>query len=93
MLVDEVEVKEAVDVAEGGMVADSVSLIGIGQAAENVPGRGDGQKEQRAGDRLQLAPAPPLAGQQQVGNGRADKKDRRDQALGQQRQRQAAHIQ
>ena len=84
VLVDEVEVQEAVDVAEGGVVADGVALIGIGEAAENVPGRGDGQKEQRAGDGLEAAPAPPLAGEQQVGNGRADKEDRRDETLGEQ---------
>ena len=62
VLVDEVEVKEAVDVAQGGVVADGVSLVGIGQAAENVPGRGDGHEDQRADDRLDLAPAPPQAG-------------------------------
>ena len=88
MLVDEVEVKEAVDVAEGGVVADGVALVGIGQPAENVPGRGDGQKNQRAGDRLQLAPAPPQAGDKQEGNCRADKECRSDQALGHQRQSQ-----
>jgi hypothetical protein len=88
MLIDEVEVKKAVDVADGGVVADGVSLVGIGQAAENVPGRGDGQKEQRAGDRLQLAPASPQAGDEQIRDGRANKKGGSDEPLGEQSQRQ-----
>jgi hypothetical protein len=84
VLVDEVEVEEAVDVADGGVIADGVSLVGIGEAAEDVPGRGDGQEEQRAGEEAQLAPATPLAGEDQVGNGGADEEDGRDQALGEQ---------
>ena len=45
MFVDEIEVPEAVDVAEGGVVADGVSLVGIGEAAKDVPGRGDSEEE------------------------------------------------
>jgi hypothetical protein len=74
VLVDEVEVEEAVDVADGGVVADGMALVGIGEAAEDVPGRGDGQKQQRSGDGLQLAPATPLAGEKQVGNAAPTKK-------------------
>jgi len=75
VLVDEVEVEEAVDVAEGGVVADGVALVRIGEAAEDVPGGGDGQEEQQAGDGLELPPAAPLAGEQQVRNGGANKED------------------
>ena len=41
-----------------------------------------------AGEGLELAPAPPLAAEQQQRNGRAGKEDRRDEALGQRGQRQ-----
>jgi hypothetical protein len=82
VLVDEVEVEEAVDVADGGVVADGVALVGVVDAAEDVPGRGDEQKEQDAGEGLENAPAAPLAGEQQVGNGRSDEEDGRDESLG-----------
>jgi hypothetical protein len=42
VLVDEVEPPEAVDVAEGGDVADLMALAGVGEADEDVPGGGDG---------------------------------------------------
>ena len=83
VLVDEVEVEEAVDVAEGGVVADGVALVGIGGRRGCARGR-RWQEEQEAGDGLELAPATPLAGEQQVGNGRADKEDGRDESLGEQ---------
>ena len=89
VLVDEVEVEEAVDVAQGGVVADGVALVGVGDAAEDVPGRGDEQKEQSAGDGLEDAPAAPLAGEEQVGNGCSDKEDGSDEALGERGQRDA----
>ena len=48
MLVDEVEVEESVDVADGGVVADRMTLIGIGEAAEDVPRGGNRQEEQES---------------------------------------------
>src|SRR5271165_6037935 len=63
-----------------------MALVRIGEAAENVPWRGNGQKEQEAGDGLQSAPAAPLAGEHQVGNGRSEEEDGRDEALGEQSQ-------
>ena len=87
VFVEEVEVPEAVDVAEGGDVADGVALIGIAKSGENVPGCGDGEEKQEAGDGLQLAPATPLAAEQQQGNDGGDEKYRGDQALGKRGQR------
>ena len=54
MFVDEVEVEEAVNVADGGMVADRVSLVGVGEAAEDVPGRGDGEEQRKPVTSLSL---------------------------------------
>ena len=88
VLVDEVEVPEAVHVAGGGMVADGKALIGIGQPGQNVPGRGNGQEQNQSCDRLQLPPAPPLPAQKQQRNGRGGKENGCDQTLGQHRQRQ-----
>ena len=48
MLVDEVEIPEAVHISGRGMIADGMALVGIGKAAENVPRRGDGEEEQHA---------------------------------------------
>ena len=62
VLVDQIEVPETMHVAEGGVIAHRVALVGICQAAEDVPGSGDGHKQQETGDRLHLAPASPLAG-------------------------------
>ncbi len=70
------------DVAHGGVVADGVALVVIVDAAEDVPRRGDEQKEQRAGDGLECAPASPLTGEKQVGNGCSDKEDGSNEALG-----------
>ncbi len=47
-----------------------------------MPGRGDEQKQERAGKGLQRAPATPLAGQDQIRNSRADKEDGSDESLG-----------
>ncbi len=74
------------DVADGGVVADGVTLVGIGKAAEDVPGRGDRKKKQKACDGLQRAPAPPLPRQDQVGNRRAHKKDGSNEAFCEQSQ-------
>ncbi len=77
-----------------GWLPTACPWSGLASPHEDVPGRGDGQKREHPGDRLQLSPAPPLAGEQQVRNGRADKKDWSNQSLGQQRQRQRSphHI-
>ena len=48
MFVDEVEVPEAVHIAGRGMVADRMSLVGIRDARQNVPRRGNGKKQQQA---------------------------------------------
>ena len=88
MFVDEVEVPEAMDIAGGGVIADGMALIGIGEAGEDVPGRGDGQIQQQSRKGFELAPAPPLAAEQQQRNGRAGKEDRRNEALGERGQRQ-----
>ena len=76
MLVDEIEVEEAMHMPWRGNVADGIALIGITQAGEDVPGRGDGEEEQDAGEEPQLAPAPPFAGDQQVRNDGGDEEDR-----------------
>jgi len=68
------------------VVADGVSLVRIGQAAEDVPWSGDGQEDERAGEEVQFAPAAPLAGEDEVRQSRADEKDRGDEALGEQGQ-------
>ena len=82
VLVDEVEIPEPVDVAERRVIADGMSLVGIGEAGEDVPGRGDGQVEQDSAEGLELTPAAPLAAEQQQGNGGAGKEDGGDEALG-----------
>ena len=76
-------------IADGGMIADGMALVRILQPAQNVPRRSDGQKQQKPGDRLERTPAPPLAGERKIGNCGAGKEHRRDQSLGEQRQRHA----
>src|ERR1019366_2792126 len=87
VFIDEVEVKEAVDVSDGRVVAYRVSLVGVVQAAKNVPRRGDCEEEQRPGEELELSPAAPLAHQQKVRHRGANKKCWRDQPFGQRGQR------
>ena len=87
MLVDEIEVPEAVHIAQGGVVAHCVSLVGIGEAAKNVPRRGDGEKQQEPSYGLERAPTAPLARKQQIGDSGAGEKHGRNQALDQQCQR------
>ena len=84
VFIHKIKVEEAVDVSDGGVVADGVSLVRIGEAAEDVPGRGDEQEEQESRDGLEVAPATPLAGEQQVRDGRAEEKDGRNQSFGKQ---------
>ena len=88
VLIKEVEVPESMDVAQHGMVAEWVSLVGIGESGQNVPRRGDGQKQQQAREGLQIPPASPLAAHQQQRNGRGGKEDGRDEPLGEHGQRQ-----
>ena len=71
-----------------GVIADRVSLVGVGQAGQDVPRRGDGQEQQQPGQRLQCAPAAPLSAQQQQRDRGREEEHRSDQALGQQGQRQ-----
>jgi hypothetical protein len=82
VLVDEVEVEEAVNIADGGVVAEGMSLVGVGESAEDVPGSGDEQEQDEPGDGFERAPATPLAGEEQVRDGGAGKEDRCDQSLG-----------
>ena len=89
LLVDEVEIEEAVDVARGGNVAYRVTRAWIAQPGENVPGRGDGKEEQNAGEQAELTPAAPISGEQQVRHGGEEEKDRSHQPLGQHGQRQS----
>src|SRR5581483_3596639 len=51
VFIDEVEIEEAVDIADRRVVADGMALIRIVQAAKNVPGGGNREKEQKAGQR------------------------------------------
>src|SRR5579863_9902798 len=46
VFVDEVEVPEAMDIADGGMVADRMALIRIGNAGKDMPWGGDCEIEQ-----------------------------------------------
>ncbi len=85
VLVNEVEVPPAVDVAEGGNVADGMAFAAIGAAYEDVPGGGDGEEEQRAGDGLEVTPATVLAGEPEVGDGSAKEEDGGDEAFDEQR--------
>ncbi len=89
LLVDEVEIKEAVHVARAGNVAHGVTCTGIAQSGKDVPRRGDGKEEQNAGEQAELTPAAPIAGKPQVGHGGGKKEDRGNQPLGQHGQRQS----
>ena len=63
VLVDEVEVPKAMDVAGGWMIADGMSLIRIGQTGQDVPWRRDRKVKKEAAERLELQPTSPLSGQ------------------------------
>ncbi len=58
MFVDEVEPEEAVMVSNGG----------IAQAGQDVPGSGDDEKQEQSGEEMELAPAPPFAGDGKIGD-------------------------
>lgn len=79
MLVNEVEIEEAVNVARGGNVADGVSVIGIAEAGKDMPGSRNSEEEQEASEEAHLAPAAPLAGEDEIGNDGCGKKDGRDE--------------
>ena len=72
VLVDEVEPEEAV--AVGGS--------GVAQAGEDVPGRGDGEEEEGAGEGFEATPVAEFAGEGEVEEGGGDEEDDGDQALG-----------
>ena len=65
VFVEEVEVPEAVDVAEGGDVTDGMALVGVAQTGEDVPRGGDEEEEEESGDGLEATPATPLAAEQE----------------------------
>ncbi len=90
VLVDEIEVPEAVHISWGGVIADGMSLVGVCEAAENVPRSRDGKEKQHAGDRFQFAPATPLAAQHQQRDGGCGEEDRSDQTLGEGREGQGS---
>ena len=94
MLVDEVEVEEAVHIAECRVVADGMALVRIAQAGEDVPGRRNGEEQQQARHEAHLAPAPPFAGEHQPRHCGREEEDRSDQPFGQRREgeRRPAHI-
>ena len=83
MLVDEVEVPEAVDISQRGVIADGMAMVGVGQSGQNVPRRRNRQEEQGAGYRLQLAPASPQSAHHEKWNRGRDEEDRGHQSLGQ----------
>ena len=72
MLVDEVEPEEAV----------AVHAAGVAQAGEDVPGRGDGEEEEEAGEGPEGAPVAVFAGEREVERGGAEEEDERDEAFG-----------
>ena len=87
VLVDEVEVEESVDVAGGGDVADGIAVIGIAEAGEDVPRRGDGEEEQQSGEEMELTPAAPFAGEDEIRNDGGDKEDGCDESFGEKSER------
>ncbi len=59
MFVDKVKVPEAVNVARRWVVADGMTLVGVRESGEDVPGGGDGEEEKDSYEGLQVAPATP----------------------------------
>ena len=72
VLVDEVEPEEAV----------AVHAAGVAQAGEDVPGGGDGEEEQGAGEGFEAAPVAVFAGEREVDDGGAEEEDEGDEAFG-----------
>src|SRR6185437_13285945 len=83
VLVEEVKVPESVHVSRGGMIAHRVALIGICQASEDVPRRGDREEQQDSAEWLQIAPPPPQPAEGEERYRRRNEKYRRDQPFGQ----------
>src|ERR1700761_3646779 len=86
MLVDEVEVEEAVHMAKCRVVADGMALVRIAQPGEDVPGRRNGEKKQYARHEPHLAPAPPFPGESQPRCCGGEEEDRSDQPFRQRRE-------
>jgi len=84
VLVDEVEPPEAVDIAEGGDVAELMAFAGVGEAYEDVPGGGDGEEERAAAEGLEVTPAAGLAGEIEVRDDSAKEEDGGNEALDEQ---------
>src|ERR1700677_4632001 len=93
LLVDEVEIEEAVHVAGAGNVAYGVACAGIAQSGEDVPWRGDGKEEENAREQAELTPAAPIAGEPKVRPGGCTEEDGGDQPFGQHGQRQGSPSQ
>ncbi len=72
VLVDEVEPEEAV----------AVHAAGVAEAGEDVPGGGDGEEEQNAGEGLEGAPVSVLAGEGEIDDGGAEEEDEGYEAFG-----------
>ena len=72
MLVDEVEPEEAV----------AVQAAGVAQAGKDVPGSGDGEEEEQAGEGFEAAPVAEFAGEREVEGGGGEEKDDGDEAFG-----------
>ena len=70
-----------------------VTCAGIAQPGENMPWRGDGEEEQKAGGQAELTPAAPIAGEQQVRRGGQEEEDRSDEPFGQHGERQRSPSQ
>ena len=72
MLVDEVEPEEAV----------AVHAAGVAEAGEDVPGSGDCEEEEEAGEGFEAAPVFVFAGEGEVDDGGAEEEDEGDEAFG-----------
>ena len=70
------------DIAGSRDIPYGVPGARIAQPGEDVPGRGDGEKQQNAGEQTELAPAAPFSGEQQIGHRGEEEKDRGYQPLG-----------
>src|SRR5882757_4580530 len=82
LLVDKVEIEEAVNIAGSGDIARGVAGTGIAQPGEDVPGGSNGEEQQNAGGQTELAPAAPFSSEQEIGHGSKEEKDRGHQPLG-----------
>src|SRR5579875_706075 len=88
MLVDEIKIEKAVYVSGRGDIADRIPLVRIAKARQNVPRRGNGQKEQETGQKTKLPPLAPFTRDDEVRKDRGHKKDRSNQPFGKDSNRQ-----